>query len=68
MQGSDSFLLELLSASRRRFIIPVYQRNYDWKKANCEHKMAILKNLFRLYQFDEDDLSFALQPLKSEDE
>ena len=36
MQGSDSFLLELLSASRRRFIIPVYQRNYDWKKANCE--------------------------------
>lgn len=36
MQGSDSFLLELLSASRRRFIIPVYQRNYDWRKANCE--------------------------------
>ena len=36
MTGSDSFLLELLSASRRRFIIPVYQRNYDWKKANCE--------------------------------
>ena len=32
------------------------------------NKMAILKNLFRLYQFDEDDLSFALQPLKSEDE
>lgn len=36
MTGSDSFLVELLKSSRRRFIIPVYQRNYDWKKANCE--------------------------------
>ena len=36
MTGSDSFLVELLESSRRRFIIPVYQRNYDWKKANCE--------------------------------
>ena len=43
MQGSDSFLLELLSASRRRFIIPVYQRNYDWKKANCEQLYNGLK-------------------------
>ena len=36
MTGSDSFLLELLNASQRRLIIPVYQRNYDWTKANCE--------------------------------
>lgn len=35
MTGSDSFLLELLNASQRRLIIPVYQRNYDWTKANC---------------------------------
>jgi hypothetical protein len=32
------------------------------------NKMSTLKNLFRLYQFDEDDLAFALQPLKSEDD
>ena len=36
MKGSESYLLEFLEASKRRFIIPVYQRNYDWKKANCE--------------------------------
>ena len=36
MKGQDSYLLGLLSASQRRLIIPVYQRNYDWKKANCE--------------------------------
>ena len=32
------------------------------------NKMAILKNFFRLYQIDEDDLAFALAPLKSEDD
>lgn len=36
MKGQDSFLLGLLNTSQRRLIIPVYQRNYDWKKANCE--------------------------------
>ena len=35
MKGSESYLLEFLEASKRRFIIPVYQRNYDSKKANC---------------------------------
>ena len=36
MQGSDKYLLEIMSAPNRRFIIPVFQRNYDWKKPNCE--------------------------------
>ena len=36
MKGTASYLLEFLEGSRKRFIIPVYQRNYDWKKENCK--------------------------------
>lgn len=36
MKGSASHLLEFLEGSRKRFIIPVYQRNYDWKIENCK--------------------------------
>jgi len=36
MKGTASYLLEFLEGSRKRFIIPVYQRNYDWKKDNCK--------------------------------
>ncbi len=35
MKGQDKFLTEFIDGSRNRFIIPVYQRNYDWKKDNC---------------------------------
>jgi len=35
MKGQDKFLTEFIDGSRNRFIIPVYQRNYDWKKENC---------------------------------
>ena len=34
-------------------------------KSSTWNKMAILKNLFRLYQIDEDDLQFGLKPIKS---
>ena len=36
MKRSASHLLEFLEGSRKRFIIPVYQRNYDWKQENCK--------------------------------
>jgi uncharacterized protein with ParB-like and HNH nuclease domain len=35
MKGQDRFLSEFIDGARNRFIIPVYQRNYDWKKDNC---------------------------------
>lgn len=28
--------MKFLDGSQKRFIIPVYQRNYDWKKENCK--------------------------------
>ena len=36
MKGSECRLIEYMDGSKKRFIIPVYQRNYDWKKENCK--------------------------------
>ena len=38
MKGTASYLMKFLDGSQKRFIIPVYQRNYDWKKENCKQK------------------------------
>ena len=36
MKGTASYLTVFLEGAKKRFIIPVYQRNYDWKKENCK--------------------------------
>ena len=36
MKGSELRLIEFMNGSNKRFIIPVYQRNYDWKTENCK--------------------------------
>ena len=36
MKGDAIKLVAFLEGSQKRFIIPVYQRNYDWKKENCK--------------------------------
>lgn len=35
MKGDAEKLVAFLEGAQKRFIIPVYQRNYDWKKENC---------------------------------
>lgn len=35
MTGVDQKLADLIKPAERQFVIPVYQRNYDWKKDNC---------------------------------
>lgn len=35
MKADNINLLEFISTSKRTFKIPVYQRNYDWKKTQC---------------------------------
>ena len=47
MKGSASHLLEFLEGSRKRFIIPVYQRNYDWKTENCKQLFDDLVQVVR---------------------
>lgn len=48
MKGSECRLIEYMEGSKKRFIIPVYQRNYDWKTENCKQLfddlIKIIKN------------------------
>ena len=36
MKGTEQFLAEYMSGVDKQFIIPVYQRNYDWKIEHCK--------------------------------
>ena len=36
MVGSAIKLVAYMQGSNKRFVIPVYQRNYDWKTENCK--------------------------------
>jgi uncharacterized protein with ParB-like and HNH nuclease domain len=36
MKAEKVFILEYLATRKAKFIIPVYQRDYLWKKSNCE--------------------------------
>lgn len=36
MKGENKSIIQLLDGSEKRYTIPVYQRNYSWKKQNCE--------------------------------
>ena len=42
MNGNAKPLVKYLDGSSTRFIIPVYQRNYDWKEENCRQLYADL--------------------------
>ncbi len=39
MKASEVKLTEFLSKTDTQFVIPIYQRNYDWKVAHCEQLM-----------------------------
>lgn len=36
MKGFECKFLKYMEGSNKRFVIPVYQRNYDWKTENCK--------------------------------
>ena len=47
MKGTASYLMKFLDGSQKRFIIPVYQRNYDWKQENCRQLFDDLVSVVR---------------------
>ena len=55
MKGSECRLIEYMDGSNKRFIIPVYQRNYDWKIENCKQLyddlVKVIKNDRRSHFF-----------------
>lgn len=45
LKANENKILRLLSGADKRFIIPVYQRTYSWKKDNCVQLMKDLKDV-----------------------
>ena len=45
MKGSEAQLLVFLEGSNNRYVIPVYQRKYDWKINQCRQLFDDLKKL-----------------------
>lgn len=45
MKGNEQLLYQYIVGSSKRFIIPVYQRNYDWKIEHCKKLFDDLINL-----------------------
>lgn len=45
MKGDSKELLKFLEGSDKRFVIPVYQRNYDWKRENCQQLLNDLSDV-----------------------
>ncbi|MEE1175851.1 MAG: DUF262 domain-containing protein [Paludibacteraceae bacterium] len=46
MKGEAQPLIKYFDGSDKRFIIPLYQRNYDWKEENCEQ---LFQDLIKLH-------------------
>lgn len=42
MKGDAKQLIEFLDGAKNRFIIPVYQRNYDWSEKQCKQLFSDL--------------------------
>lgn len=47
MKGSETKLVAYMQGSSKRFVIPVYQRNYDWKIENCKQLFDDLIKVIR---------------------
>ena len=47
MKGSECKFVKYMEGSDKRFVIPVYQRNYDWKMENCKQLFDDLVKIIR---------------------
>lgn len=47
MNGDAQPLIKFFDGSDKRFIIPLYQRNYDWKEENCQQ---LFQDLLKLHE------------------
>ncbi len=47
MKGSECKFVKYMEGSDKRFVIPVYQRNYDWKTENCKQLYDDLVKIVR---------------------
>lgn len=47
MKGSEAKMLGFMEGADKRYVIPVYQRKYDWKNDNCRQLYEDLKKIIK---------------------
>ena len=47
MKGSETKMLNFMEGADKRYIIPAYQRKYNWKQENCQQLYDDLKKIIR---------------------
>lgn len=47
MKGNEAKLVSYMQGADKRFVIPVYQRNYDWRVENCKQLYDDLIKIIR---------------------
>lgn len=47
MKGSEAKMTAFMEGADKRYVIPVYQRKYDWKQENCRQLYDDLKKIAR---------------------
>lgn len=47
MKGSEAKMTGFMEGADKRYVIPVYQRKYDWKNENCRQLYEDLKKIVR---------------------
>ena len=47
MRGEAKPLVKMMTGADTRFVIPVYQRNYDWKHEQCKRLFDDLEEVVR---------------------
>ena len=50
MRAGEQYLMRYLEGRDKRFVIPVYQRSYDWKREHCERLFNDILNIARQEQ------------------
>ena len=45
MKGSEAKMTGFMEGADKRYVIPVYQRKYDWKYENCHQLYEDLKKI-----------------------
>lgn len=51
MQAYNTSMAEFLGAKKALFVVPVYQRNYDWLDANCRQ---LFKDIIKVIKTGEE--------------
>ncbi|MGG7143307.1 DUF262 domain-containing protein [Clostridium nigeriense] len=55
MKANEKYLIRFLESSDTNFVIPVYQRNYDWKKEQCKQLyddlVSMIRNKYKTHFF-----------------